>query len=39
MHSKTVNLDKCKEKAPESKVAGLATGDDELLFSDPQQKI
>ena len=29
-HSKTLNLDKRKEKTPKSKVARLATGDDML---------
>jgi hypothetical protein len=37
--SKALSFYKGKEKPPKSKVARLATGDAELLFSDPQQKI
>ena len=37
--SKALSFDKGKEKTPKSKVARLATGDDKLLFSDPQEKI
>jgi hypothetical protein len=37
--SKALSLYKSKETTQKSKVARLATGDNELLFSDPQQKI
>lgn len=37
--SKALKFDKSKEKTQKSKVAHLATGDNELLFSDPQEKI
>ena len=37
--SKALKFDKSKEKTRKSKVAHLATEDNELLFSDSQQKI
>ena len=37
--SKALKFDKSKEKTQKSKVAYLATEDNELLFSDPQEKI
>lgn len=37
--SKALKFDKSKEKIRKSKVAHLATEDNELLFSDSQQKI
>jgi len=36
---KALGFDKSKEKTQKSKVAHLATEDNELLFSDPQEKI
>ena len=37
--SKSLKFHKSKEKTQKSKVAHLATEDNELLFSDPQEKI
>ena len=37
--SKAPGFDKSKEKTQKSEVAHLATRDDNLLFSDPQQEI